>query len=627
MTDRWARYLEISLREKKCYIHSLKSPESSVNQEDKGAKRKAMEIDEPQHPVKRIYMAENPKQYGKPRPIEEDESIPLGDDPARTVRVGKNLDPQLEKEIIQVLREYKDIFAFTADEMSGIDPEVMTHELNIKEGYKPVKQKLRHAGSERNKAPATEVKKLLEAGFIRECQYTEWLSNVVLVRKPNGSWRMYVDFTDLNKACPKDDHPLPKIDRLVVSTAGHAHLSFMDANAGYHQIPMSEKDQAHTAFITSQGVYCYNVMPFGLKNAGATYQRLMNKIFEGQLGRHVEAYVDDMIEVKRLTGCLAALGSFLSRSADKSLSFFKALKRPKFLWDEEVEKAFQQLKAHLMDTPKLVSPLPGETLFVYLAISEYAQSAILVAEIDEGQVPLYFVSHALRGAETRYTLIEKVVYALVMASRKLKPYFQAHPIKVLTSQPIKKVLESKNHSSRMTDWSNQLADFGIEFEPWKAIKAQALADFIAECAHRPTPIDTSAPWALYVDGSSSKAGSGAGLVIISPEGEMFEYAVKFAFYTLNNEAEYEAVILGLNLCQFMKIKFVQVCSDSQLIVGQMTKEFEVKEENMKAYFEKAKSLARSFDNFEIGHIPRLENQHGDALARLASSTEGITPGI
>lgn len=234
-------------------------------------------------------------------------------------------------------------------------------------------------------------------------------------------------------------------------------------------------------------------MPFGLKNAGATYQRLVNKIFENQLGRSVEAYVDDMIvkskdaadhvddlketfitlrkyrmklnlskcvfgvqggkclgflvdqrginanpdkiqaiidmksprsvkEVQRLTGCLAALGRFLFRSADRSLSFFKVLKRPKFLWDEEAEKAFQQqLKDHLTTIPKLASPLPGETLFVYLAVSDHALSAVLVAEREQAQQPLYFVSHALRGAEARYPLIEKVVYALVMASRKLKP--------------------------------------------------------------------------------------------------------------------------------------------------------------------------------------------------------------
>ena len=129
---------------------------------------------------------------------------------------------------------------------------------------------LRHQGAERSAAASEEVQKLLAAGFIRECQYTEWLANVVLVRKQTGAWRMCVDFTDLNKACPKDDFPLPKIDRLVDSTAGHALFSFMDANAGYHQIPMAEEDQVHTAFTTSSGFYCYRVMPFGLKNAGAT---------------------------------------------------------------------------------------------------------------------------------------------------------------------------------------------------------------------------------------------------------------------------------------------------------------------------------------------------------------------
>lgn len=118
---------------------------------------------------------------------------------------------------------------------------------------------------------------------------------MVLVKKPNGTWRMCVDFTDLNKACPNDDYPLPKIDSLVDSTAGHTMFSFMDANVGYHHIPMAEEDQDRTAFITSQGVYCYQVMPFGLKNAGATYQRLVNRIFVSQIGRNVEVHVDDMI--------------------------------------------------------------------------------------------------------------------------------------------------------------------------------------------------------------------------------------------------------------------------------------------------------------------------------------------
>ena len=135
----------------------------------------------------------------------------------------------------------------------------------------------------------------MKAGFIREAKYPEWISNVVLVKKANGKWRMCVDFTDLNKACPKDSFPLPKIDQLVDSTAGHSLRSFMDAFSGYNQVPMNEQDEESTTFITNMGLFCYRVMSFGLKNAGATYQRLVNKIFKPLIGHTMEVYVDDMI--------------------------------------------------------------------------------------------------------------------------------------------------------------------------------------------------------------------------------------------------------------------------------------------------------------------------------------------
>ena len=147
---------------------------------------------------------------------------------------------------------------------------------------------------ERDKAIKEEVQKLMAAKFIREVYYPDWLANVVMVKKPNGKWRMCVDFTDLNKACPKDSYPLSRIDQLVDSTVGYKLLSFMDAFSGYNQIKMDEADQEKTSFVTSQGLFCYKVMPFGLKNAGATYQRLVNHMFRPQIGRSVELYVDDM---------------------------------------------------------------------------------------------------------------------------------------------------------------------------------------------------------------------------------------------------------------------------------------------------------------------------------------------
>ena len=138
-----------------------------------------------------------------------------------------------------------------------------------------------------------DVNKLLSAGFIREVYYPDWLANVVLVKKAYGKWRMCMDFTDLNKTCSKDSFPLPRIDQLVDSTAGL--LMFMDAFSGYNQIKMAEEDQEKTTFITSQGLYCYKVMPFGLKNAGTTYQRLVNKMFSKWIERNMEVYVDDML--------------------------------------------------------------------------------------------------------------------------------------------------------------------------------------------------------------------------------------------------------------------------------------------------------------------------------------------
>ena len=116
-----------------------------------------------------------------------------------------------------------------------------------------------------------------------------------MVKKNNRKWMMCVDFTDLNRACPKDSYPFLRIDTLVDSTAKHELLGFMNAFSGYNQIKMKEEDQEKTSFVTSQGLFCYKVMPFELKNAGATYQRLMNEMFTHQLGRNVQVYVDDML--------------------------------------------------------------------------------------------------------------------------------------------------------------------------------------------------------------------------------------------------------------------------------------------------------------------------------------------
>ncbi|KAM2433749.1 hypothetical protein PS1_023926 [Malus domestica] len=239
------------------------------------------------------------------QPAEELEKVPISiDHPDRMVNIGTTLSPPLRLALISFLKENTEVFAWSYEDMPGISPDVICHRLSIDPKIKPVRQKRRSYDAERYEAMKAEVEKLKGIGFVREVNYPTWVANVVLVRKnPTKEslslqkvlWRMCVDYTDLNKGCPKDSFPLPLIDRLIDSTAGCELLSFMDAYSGYNQILMNPSDQEHTAFTTDRGLYCYKVMPFGLKNAGATYQRLVNSMFAEQIGKNMEVYVDDML--------------------------------------------------------------------------------------------------------------------------------------------------------------------------------------------------------------------------------------------------------------------------------------------------------------------------------------------
>ncbi|GKA72184.1 reverse transcriptase domain-containing protein [Tanacetum coccineum] len=329
---------------------------------------------------------------------------------------------------------------------------------------KVANRKKRGQAAERNIAINDEVSKLVTAGIMREVHYHDWLSNPVMVKKSDNSWRMCVDFKDLNKACPKDGYPLPEIDWKVESLCGFPFKCFLDAYKGYHQIQMAEEDEEKTAFITNQGIFCYTKMPFGLRNAGATYQRLVDKTFHGQIGRNLEVYVDDLViksrtedevvrdieetfktlrkinmklnpkkctfgveegmflgyqvntkgikicpdkvdavlslqspkclkDVQKLNGKLASLNRFLAKSGEKSL--------------------------HIAKLPMLTAPEEQEELIVSLAASKEAVSVVLITEREARQMPIYFVIRALRGPKVNYTAMEKLVLALVHASKRL----------------------------------------------------------------------------------------------------------------------------------------------------------------------------------------------------------------
>ncbi|GJW23581.1 reverse transcriptase domain-containing protein [Tanacetum coccineum] len=601
--------------------------------------------------------------------------------PEQTVMIGSDLTEKTRSKLCNLLQRSLDIFAWTPTDMTGVPRQIAEHKLNVRKGCPPVRQKKRGQAAERNIAINDEVSKLVTAGIMREVHYHDWLSNPVMVKKSDNSWRMCVDFKDLNKACPKDGYPLPEIDWKVESLCGFPFKCFLDAYKGYHQIQMAEEDEEKTAFITNQGIFCYTKMPFGLRNAGATYQRLVDKTFHGQIGRNLEVYVDDLViksrtedevvrdieetfktlrkinmklnpkkctfgveegmflgyqvntkgikicpdkvdavlslqspkclkDVQKLNGKLASLNRFLAKSAEKSLPFFKTLKKctkkSDFLWTEEAEAAFKQMKEHIAKLPMLIAPEEQEELIVYLAASKEAVSAVLMTEREARQMPIYFVSRALRGPEINYTAMEKLVLALIHASKRLRRYFQAHPITVITDQPIKNVLSNPEVAGRMQKWSIQLGEFGIHYRPRVSVKGQVLADFIVERPEEEGQDDSAreeeplpARWTLFTDGSSCVDGCGAGVILTDPEGVEFTYALRFQFETTNNEAEYEALIAGLRIAEKMGVKNLEVNVDSKLVANQVNETYIAKETDMVKYLEKVKALTNTFRAFSI----------------------------
>ncbi|XP_064940582.1 uncharacterized protein LOC135594090 [Musa acuminata AAA Group] len=532
---------------------------------------------------------EDPRETKKPTPHPEPRGstvdIPLQEArPDRTVKVGSELPEQEREQLVCLLRENADVFAWSPSDMTGVDPGVAQHHLNIPPDARPVKQRPRQQAPDRQRVIREEVTRLLAAGFIEEARYPQWLSN---------------DGTRRQRA-----YDLPHRSR----------------------------------------VYFYKVMPFGLKNAGATYQRTVNKMFAHQIGRNMEVYVDDMImksqeagahivdlieafatlrkfgmrlnptkcafgvtsgkflgfiihergidtnpekvqaiidmqsprtikDLQRLNGRLVAMSRFLARSGDRCLPFFRALKNPKsFQWMTEF-------------------------------------SSVLIKESFGEQLPIYYVSHILSGPEGRYPPIEKLVLARVLSARKLRPYFQAHPVEVITDQPLR-----------------QLGEHDIRYVPRTAIKAQAVADFIAELT-QVADGDLEQPpkaWILHVDGSASSKGADARLVLLAPDGRSFERSLRFGFKATNNEAEYEALLAGLRLALEMQVAAIHVLIDSQLVAEQLSGGYEAWDPTMAKYLARADALARLASKPTYEARPKVEELPARAI-EVATIAPGSVP--
>ena len=238
---------------------------------------------------------------------------------------------------------------------------------------------------------------------------------------------------------------------------------------------------------------------------------------------------------------------------------------------------------------------------------------------------MYYTSRALKGAEGRYLLMEKLAFALITASKKLRHYFQAYIINVMMNHPLKKAMNKLEAAGRLIQWAIELSKFNVRYQPRNAIKAQALADFITEFTPNYDDLEeiNSEKWIVYVDGSSTQYVGGIGVVLQSPEGDKMRYKVHVQYQTTNNEIEYEALLKGLELAKFVEAKSILILGDSQLIMGQINRTYEAKEERMKKYLEMVLRLVRKFEKTDFVQILREENMEANTLAKEVSANKAV----
>uniref|UniRef100_A0A2N9GBC8 Integrase catalytic domain-containing protein n=1 Tax=Fagus sylvatica TaxID=28930 RepID=A0A2N9GBC8_FAGSY len=475
----------------------------------------------------------------------------------------------ITKEELEVINLSDDpavnVFAWDYDEMPVIDPGLVAHSLNVEPGTRPVVQPMRTFHMEVEAQITQDVKKLFATRFIKPIQNSRWLSNIMPVKKKNGQIRCCVDFHNLNKACPKDEFPLPNMDFLIDLAAGHATFSFIDGFNGYNQIRMSTKDAEKIVFHTPIGNFYYTVMPFGLKNADATYQRTMTAMFHDMMHKEIEDYVDDIV--------------------------VKSKKREDHL--ETLRKVFDRCRLYKLKMNPLKCAF-GVSAGKFLGFLVHNHGI----DVDPAKASAIVTMKAptshkeLKSFLGRLSYIRRFIPGLVAVwSTACQQAFEKIQA-IMTKLPI------------------------IITETPTAIKSQAIADLLAQFpGEDSSSISHEVPggtgealladlvdsmWMLKFDGSSTSNSSGAGIVLIRENGETMDKSFKLDFSCFNNASEYEAYAKG---------------------------EFSLKEPSLAPYHALAQKLEEKFDTFEISHAMRCGNRYADALATLGSQISFERPKV
>uniref|UniRef100_A0A2N9F4B1 Integrase catalytic domain-containing protein n=1 Tax=Fagus sylvatica TaxID=28930 RepID=A0A2N9F4B1_FAGSY len=512
-----------------------------------------------------------------------------GEEP-REVKIGTRCTTEQKEALIALLREFHEIFAWSYQDMPGLDTDIVVHKIPLKPECKPVKQALRRMKPEVILKIKEEVEKQLKAGFLSTVTYSDWVANIV--------------------------------------PATNAVFSFMDGFSGYNQIKMAEEDKSKTAFVTHWGTFVYDVMPFGLKNAGATYQRAMVTLFHDMIHHEIEVYVDDMIAKSRtaqdhLTD-LRKLFQRLKKGIEidpAKVQAIRSMPAPK------TEKEIRSFLGRINYIARFIAQLTAtcEPLFKLLRKDDVPSSYTSQSKkhpwaacwdnktrLGRRSKQSTILARSSPSQKLRYLLVEKTCCALAWASKKLRQYMLYYTTWLVSRMdPIKYIFEKPALTGKIARWQVLLSEFDILFVARKAIKGQAIADYLADYPSEQLELmdsefpdedvmtvdeDNHGRWKLYFDGAANAVGSGIGAVLVSPKGQQTPIAVKLGFDCTNNMTEYEACI----------------------VVSQTNGEWQARDPKLIPYQRYISRLVPKFKYVTFTYTPRAHNHFADALATLAS---------
>jgi hypothetical protein len=437
-------------------------------------------------------------------------------------------------------------------------------------------------------------------------------------------------------------------DMLINNVSGHWVISFLDGNTGYNQIFMTKENMSKTAFRCPSfiGLFEWVVMTFGLKNAGATYQRAMNLIFHDLLEIILEIYIDDVVvksdsmdchlvdlclalvrmrqyglkmnplkcvfgvsagkflgfivhehgieidltqiesinkvqlpqcknDMQKFIGKVNYLRRFISNLSEKISAFAPILRlknEAKFTWGADQQCAFENIKRYLSSSPVMKAHMTGIPFRLYISAEDAVIGVVLMQVMNGKEHIITYLSRCLINIETRYSFIEKLWLFLFYACSKLWYYLLSSTcIVAYQADVIKHMLQQTILSGRIEKWAYTLIEYDLAYESLKSIKGQVIADFIVEHSINQNSDESCNlvlihQWKLFFDGSACREGQGVGVVLISPIGAVFEQLVRLEYFCTNNQAEYEAILLSLQILSFMGVKHVEAFGDSLLVV-------------------------------------------------------------